>query len=85
MKKNEVIEQLIESFKSIGISITKEEIENNIDIQELFIDSLMFISAIVQLEQDFDIEFEEAYLSWEMLSSINALITYICDQKNINT
>lgn len=83
MNKDEVKAQIIESFKSLGVYIIFEDEEDDIDIRTYLTDSLMFVSAIVQLEEDFDIEFEEEQLSWEILSSINALTEYIYELKKI--
>ena len=69
MNKDEVKAQIIESFKSLGVYIVFEDGEDDLDIRTYLTDSLMFVSAIVQLEEDFDIEFEEEQLSWEILSS----------------
>ena len=84
MEKNEIREEILRSLETIGVHIAPDEIEDNDDInlQDYFIDSLMFVSAIVQLEQDFSIEFDEEYLNWEIMSSFNSLVDYLYYKKN---
>ena len=86
MNKDQIRNQILDSLELVGVSIMPEEVkmDNDINIQSYLSDSLMFLSVIVQLEQDLEIEFEEEYLNWEMLSSLNALTDYTFELKNTN-
>ena len=57
------------------------ETQLNTKLIELGIDSLRFIRLIVQLEEEFDIEFDDNDLMLENFKDIQMLITYISDRK----
>lgn len=63
-------ENLIMCFKNLGVELDNSE--NDIDLREYFEDSLMFISAIVEIENFFDIEIPEELLLYDKFSSINS-------------
>lgn len=66
--------KVLETLNNIGIplSLGKEE---DVDLRNIFTDSLMYISAIVQIENDLDIEIPDELLNLENLSSFNAFVT----------
>lgn len=76
-----------EEVKDIIKQILKEKIEIEVtddysfdtDLISLGMNSLTFIKLLVNVETRFDIEFEEKFLDFNYLSSLNQLITYIAD------
>lgn len=60
---------IIESFEELGIYI--DETEEDIDINEYGIDSILYISFIVSLEEKMKMVFPDELLLFENFSSIN--------------
>ena len=66
---------------NIKESINKMLEENGIELDEqgvlTNVDSISFISTIVSIEQEFDIEFPDEYLLLSSLSSINDIVRVV--------
>ena len=69
---NEVIQRLENIITACGVDFDDDR---NIDIRN--IDSVTFISVIVEIENEFCITFPDEYLSVDSLSSLNILFIMI--------
>lgn len=78
MSNYEIEEKIIEAFNNIGIFIDIDE-ANDISIEEILEDSLMFISFIVELEQIFSIEIPDDFLLPERISSFESIKNMILE------
>ncbi len=65
----EVRKTLISIFEELGIIIEEEE---DFDIQEYIVDSLVYMSLIVNMEQRFGIEIPDDFLLISKMNSFNA-------------
>lgn len=70
--KNDVIEVLNE----LGIE-TEDIGENDVDLTEFIVESIMFISFIVELEDKLGIEIPEELLDINSIKSLNTLSTIL--------
>lgn len=68
-------EKLLECFLNIGVVIDAKE--PDIDLKEYILDSIQFISAIVEIERVFSIEFPDELLLYNVFDSLNGLIHII--------
>ena len=68
----EIRDKVIESCNKMGMNIDKLDENEDIDLREFIIDSTMFISFIMQLEIDLDIEIPDTLLQIEKFSSLNS-------------
>lgn len=68
--------KLIEKIKKI-IEENGAKVNDNGSIENM--DSLSFIATIVQLEEEFDIEFPDMYLTSEKLNKVDSII-YIVNE-----
>ena len=71
----DIKQKLLECFLNIGVVI--EEQEDDIDLKEYILDSMQFITAIVEIERVFSIEFPDELLVYSMFDSLNGLINII--------
>lgn len=65
----EVRQTLLSILEELGIIIEEEE---DFDIQEYIIDSLVYMSLIVSMEQRFGIEMPDDFLLLSRMNSFNA-------------
>ena len=70
-KQNIVIEEL----ENLGIIIDASE--EDIDLLSMEIDSITFITFIVALEERFEIQFPDEYLTMEVMNSLNGFSNLI--------
>ena len=79
-------ENILTCLSNIGIYTgdmnIRDESFSNTQLDEYIVDSLLFISFIVELEQIFDIEIEDEYLLPEKFQNINDIINLIELLKN---
>ena len=74
---------IFNTMDSIGIYI--DDISNDIqqhediDLREYVLDSIQFISLIVEIEKNLEIEIPDELLFYDKLSSLNAFIQMISD------
>lgn len=71
----DIKEKLHYALLNEGILIDDEDM----NIAEYIPDSLAFVSLIVQIECQFDVELPEEILNWEQIGSINSLSFYMKD------
>ncbi len=76
--KTEIVEQIatiietnIDFIHNIGM---------NDDLEELGINSLSFIRIVVEIEEKFNLEFEDGDLSYEKFSTIEDIANYIIEK-----
>ncbi len=67
-------DKLIECFSNIGVLI---EPKDNVDLKEYIFDSLQFVTAIVEIERVFSIEFPDVMLMYSVFDSLNGLVTIV--------
>lgn len=60
---------VIEELENLGIII--DDSQNDVDLLSMEIDSITFISFIVALEERFEIQFPDEYLTMEVMNSLN--------------
>ena len=72
----DVKNRIIEVLETNGISVEINESHDFSMLNEM-VDSIIFISIIISLENAFDIEISENFLDIEILSSLNALCDLI--------
>lgn len=65
----EVRNTLLSIFEELGIIIEEEE---DFDIQEYIVDSLVYMSLIVNMEQKFGIDIPDEFLLLSKMNSFNA-------------
>lgn len=63
-----MFERIVKCFKNIGIIIDETE---NIKLTEYLTDSVMFISFLVELENEFNLEIPDEYLLPNKLTSLD--------------
>lgn len=68
-------ERLIRCLLYMGIVV--DENEGDIDLKEYIIDSLQFMSTIVEIERIFLIEFPDELLTYSVFDSLNGLVNII--------
>lgn len=56
---------------------SEDDIQNMGSFSDMDINSLNFIKIIVLLEDMFEIEFDDNYLSYEKFSTIDSMVDYI--------
>ena len=66
---------IIEELENIGILVDKTE--SDIDLVSINMDSIMFVSFIVSLEEKLNIRFPDECLTMETLSSLNGFAQLI--------
>ena len=69
-------QKLLECLLNIGVII--DETDKDVDLREYIIDSIQFITAIVEIEQCFSIHFPDELLLYNTFESLNGLV-YIID------
>lgn len=74
----DVNQKVIEIIKSnTSVKNLKESDFKHLKIQQLGINSLNFIKIIVELENAFDIEFDDTQINYELMSDITRLVDLI--------
>ena len=67
--------QLLQCFLNVGVVI--DDTEDDIDLKEYITDSTQFITAIVEIERVFSIEFPDELLLYSVFDSFNGLIKIV--------
>lgn len=75
--KNTVLNILNE----IGIAIDDEELKSDFDLSEYFIDSIQFMTFIVELERNLTFELPDDFLILDKYRSFNALCSVLTEIK----
>lgn len=76
--------RIIEALQRTGIFIEYDE-EKDIDLSEEFANSLQFMSAVLELELEFKIEFPDEYLMVDKFLSLKGLALEIEEFMNSQT
>ena len=63
--------RVIEIFAQSGVMANNPGPEEDLDLREYIEDSIQFISAVVEIENQWDIELHDELLSPESLASVN--------------
>lgn len=72
-------EILLNALEEIGISVDDNERNADFDLSEFFIDSIQFISFIVEVEKRIGFELPDEFLFIEQYRSFNALCNALTD------
>ena len=64
-------------LSNIGILIDEQKETIDVDLTEYILDSIQFISFIVELERELNIEFPDELLLYENIRSLNGFISLI--------
>lgn len=80
MNKNEIIDLIYKALENIGI-MHDEMFNEETDLNEWIVDSIMFISFIVELENIFEIQLPDPLLQHETISSVRGLADIIMELK----
>lgn len=75
MNINERVIEII--TEKCDIDNIDEYLKNNDDLTPLSINSVSFIKLVVELENEFSIEFEDEALDYNKFKSLNSLCNYI--------
>lgn len=67
---------MYEVLAELGIECTQAE-EEDLNLQEFIEDSFSFINFIVSIEEKFNVEIPDEYLSYETIQSMNGLLELI--------
>lgn len=67
--------EIIEILESMGIYVNQEEV--SINLQEYIVDSIEFITFIVNLEEKLNFTFPDEYLIYESIATIDLLCEII--------
>ena len=68
---------IITVFQNMGIMVSMESESEDVDLTEYILDSMQFISFIVELERELNIEFPDEFLLYENIRSLNGFINLI--------
>ena len=55
-------ERVVSCFDRIGILVDEDDVKNDFEIQEYTVDSLGFVSLIVEIENEFGISIPDEFL-----------------------
>ncbi len=72
----------METFIIIEKILTESGIEFTQDYELLDMDSITFISMIIGIEQEFNIQFPDEYLSFEKLKNLDTIVEIVEAIKN---
>lgn len=79
----EYINEILSVLYDEGIQVEYEG--NDLDLREYIVESIQFISFIVDLENRFSIEIPDEVLRYELISSLHALSCFIGRLKEDNS
>lgn len=68
-------EKVIECLSNVGILIDDQQ--EDVNVNEYDIDSITFISFIVEIENEFGIVIPDGYLYAEILQSLNGFVSFL--------
>lgn len=80
-EKLDIEKKLLNCLKHVGIIVEEDELDM---IEDFIEDSITFITLIVEIEQEFDIEIPDEFLSIERMATISSIKEMITAQKRIN-
>lgn len=65
-------DRILSCFQNAGVEINKINTNEDCDLREYIADSVAFIAAIVEIENEFDIEIPDEFLIYERFASLNS-------------
>ena len=68
-------EKILQCFINIGVVI--DDSENYVDLKEYVSDSIQFVTAVVEIEREFSIEFPDDLLVFSVFDSLNGLVNIV--------
>lgn len=74
----------LEHENALDIGINMNNINGETPITDMSLNSITFIRLVVELEEEFDIEFEDAMLNFKKISKIKHLCNYIQEMEGNN-
>ena len=80
-----VAEKMCELLNNLGYIISYEELKkDDIDLRDFIVDSVEFVSLIVEIEHEFVINLPDEFIEFDVLASLNGMISTIeallCDK-----
>lgn len=75
---------VINILDEIGIAIDDDEKNSDFDLSEYFIDSIQFITFIVEIEKELGFELSDDFLMLDKYCSFNALCGMLSEIKENN-
>ncbi|MDR2177562.1 MAG: acyl carrier protein [Treponema sp.] len=72
-----VREKLLGILEESGLFIDQKSPEGDLDLREYIVDSVQFMSFVVEIENQFDIEIPDEVLAYDNLASLNGFITIV--------
>ena len=81
MVREKIISLLTEIMHKYDDQIKVNESFNMVDLN---IDSILFISIVVDIESEFNIVIPDEYLNYESMTNIESIMNVVCDQLGIN-
>ena len=79
---NEIEKKIVQILFNVGLTESKDNFSEE-EFKEIFndIDSLNLMNFIVEMENEFNIEFSDEYLLPQNFTSMKSLVKYINDEK----
>lgn len=77
MEKNIIAEKVIEIIKAHSEENLRQENLINLSFEDGIVNSLEFVSIVIELETEFDIEFDDDMLLISSYKNIGQLVDYI--------
>lgn len=81
MKKEEIAEKIKKVFEENGYVILQED-EEDVDLSLYIPDSLTFMQLVIQIEDEFQVEFPDELLVSDLFSSLRGLSDIIDELVN---
>jgi acyl carrier protein len=73
----DIREKIIDTLEASGIYFDRDKEDGDADLREYIADSLQFISFIVELEKELNIEFPDEVLLFDNLASLNGFTAIV--------
>lgn len=72
-----VREKLFEILEESGLYVERKSSEEDIDLREYIVDSVQFMSFIVEIESQLNIEIPDEVLAYDSLASLNGFASIL--------
>lgn len=63
--------------RNLGLDVSMEQVGLNYDLSNLGINSLNLIKILVDIETEYDFEFEDEVLNYDYFRNLKSLIDYV--------
>ncbi|WP_455714515.1 phosphopantetheine-binding protein [Anaerosporobacter sp.] len=74
---NKISDYVIKSIVKVKAELSLADISLMSSFEEMGIDSIEFVKILLDLEEEFDIEFEEEYMLSTTYNNVEGLVQYI--------